>query len=63
VTDEPEQNLPIPDVSPTPLVGYQDMPQPTGRGRGLVSWIILALLTIGYLAWILVVYFLEPGIR
>jgi hypothetical protein len=39
------------------------MPQPTGRRHGLVGWIILAAMTIGYLAWTLVVYFFEPGIR
>jgi hypothetical protein len=63
VTDQPEQDRPAPDVTPTPLVGYRDIPQPTGARRGYGSWIILGLMTAGYLVWTLVVYFLEPGIR
>jgi hypothetical protein len=55
---------PEPTGSPgTPLVGYRDMPQPTGHTQSLTGWAILAAMTIGYLVWTLVVYFLEPGIR
>ncbi len=51
------------DSHGTPLVGYRDMPQPTGHAPSLIGWAILAAMTIGYLVWTLVVYFLEPGIR
>jgi hypothetical protein len=47
---------------PTPLVGYRDMPQPTGRPH-VQGWLILAVMMVIYLAWCLAVYFLEPGIR
>jgi hypothetical protein len=61
--DPSDQERPPREEPATPLVGYRDMPQPTGRRHGLVGWIILAAMTIGYLAWTLVVYFFEPGIR
>ena len=49
-----------------PLFGYRDV----GGGhvrhsrRALTrAWIILAILILFYLAWTLIVYFLEPGLR
>jgi hypothetical protein len=49
-----------------PLLGYRD----TGEGdvrhsRGSVvrAWAILVALALFYLAWTLIVYFLEPGLR
>jgi hypothetical protein len=49
-----------------PLFGYRDV----GAGdirhnrRAITrAWIVLAVLMVLYLAWTLVVYFLEPGLR
>ena len=50
-----------------PLFGYRDV----GGGDDLRhsrssltrAWVILAILIVIYLAWTLVVYFLEPGLR
>jgi hypothetical protein len=63
VTDHRQDDRPPREPAPTPLVGYRDIPQPTGRRRGVTGWVILAVMTVAYLAWTLVVYFLEPGIR
>jgi hypothetical protein len=55
---------PQPDeVRPSPLVGYRDIPQPTGQRSGVTGWVILAAMTVAYLVWTLILYFLEPGIR
>jgi hypothetical protein len=63
MSDQPGHVPSPPDVPGTPLVGYRDMPQPTGHGKTAIGWAILAAMTIGYLVWTLIVYFLEPGIR
>lgn len=63
MSDQSGQNPDPPDVHGTPLVGYRDMPQPTGHGETIISWAILAAMTVAYLVWCLAVYFLEPGIR
>jgi hypothetical protein len=63
MSDQSRQNPEPPDTHGTPLVGYRDMPQPTGHEKTGVGWAILAAMTVGYLIWTLAVYFLEPGIR
>jgi hypothetical protein len=57
-----------PDRSQTParpLVGYRDVGEDVRHSRGSLirAWIILAALVIFYLAWTLIVFFLEPGLR
>jgi hypothetical protein len=62
--EQPGQQPPSPqEQRATPLVGYRDIPQPTGRRGTVASWLILGAMTVGYLIWTLVVYFFEPGIR
>jgi hypothetical protein len=49
-----------------PLFGYRDVGGGDVRHsrRALTrAWVILAILILVYLAWTLVVYFLEPGLR
>jgi hypothetical protein len=48
-----------------PLFGYRDVGPDVRHSRGAETraWIILAVLVVCYLAWTLVVYFLEPGLR
>ncbi|MFL5960674.1 MAG: hypothetical protein ACJ75G_10455 [Gaiellaceae bacterium] len=48
-----------------PLYGYRDLGSHVRHGRANVirAWIILALLALGYLAWTLIIYFFEPGLR
>jgi hypothetical protein len=48
-----------------PLRGYRDIGPDVRHSRSNVfrAWIVLALLVLGYLAWTLVIYFLEPGLR
>jgi hypothetical protein len=49
-----------------PLAGYRDRPETADRysRRAVVrSWVILGILVLGYLAFFLPVYFLEPGLR
>jgi hypothetical protein len=60
--EEPKQ----PDRRPArPLSGYRDIGHDVRHGRPNVirAWIILAVLVLGYLAWTLIIYFLEPGLR
>jgi hypothetical protein len=58
-----------PDGTPRParpLRGYQETGEEESRyGRPAIvrSWLILALVSVLYLAWTLTVYFLEPGLR
>jgi hypothetical protein len=55
-----------PDRQPArPLRGYRDTGPDVRYGRASLmrAWIILGLLVLGYLAWTLIVYFLEPGLR
>jgi hypothetical protein len=63
MSDASGQNPEPPEVPATTLVGYRDMPQPTGHGKTTLGWAILGAMTVGYLVWTLIVYFLEPGIR
>jgi hypothetical protein len=48
-----------------PLAGYRDVGHEVPRTRRTMArtWLILAFLMAGYLAWTLIVYFLEPGLR
>jgi hypothetical protein len=47
------------------LFGYRDVGEDVRHSRSSVTraWIILGVLVVFYLAWTLVVYFLEPGLR
>jgi len=48
-----------------PLAGYRDVGPGVRHSRqSLVrAWAILAVLVCVYLAWTLIIYFLEPGLR
>jgi hypothetical protein len=48
-----------------PLAGYRDVGSHVRHTRRNVAraWIVLAILIAVYLAWTLVIYFLEPGLR
>jgi hypothetical protein len=48
-----------------PLLGYRDIGEDVRHGRRAVNraWIILAIMAVVYLAWTLLVYFVEPGLR
>jgi hypothetical protein len=48
-----------------PLYGYRDVGEDLRWSRRAVvrAWIILALMVVGWLAWTLIVYFVEPGLR
>jgi hypothetical protein len=49
-----------------PLFGYRDVGGDDVRHNRAAltrAWVILAILIVLYLAWTLVVYFLEPGLR
>jgi hypothetical protein len=48
-----------------PLVGYRDTGEEIRHSRSAVTraWLILAVIALFYLAWTLIVYFLEPGLR
>jgi hypothetical protein len=53
--------------SSRPLYGYRDIGAPEGarHSRRAVyrAWLILALLIVLYLAVVLTIYFVEPGLR
>lgn len=48
-----------------PLFGYRDVGPGARHSRSAIvrAWIILAVLVAIYLAWTLIVYFFEPGLR
>jgi hypothetical protein len=48
-----------------PLVGYRDTGEYIRHSRRAVlrAWLILGVIALFYLAWTLIVYFLEPGLR
>ena len=47
-----------------PLSGYRDTGDVRHSRQNVTrAWIILAFLIAGYLAWTLIIYFLEPGLR
>jgi hypothetical protein len=62
----PDERDDSPRVRPArPLVGYRDTGEDVRHSRGSLvrAWVILGALVIFYLAWTLIVYFLEPGLR
>jgi len=46
-------------------MGYRDTGEDVRHSRAalLRAWVILGAIAIFYLAWTLIVYFLEPGLR
>ena len=48
-----------------PLYGYRDVGEDVRWSRRALvrAWIILALMVVASLAWTLLVYFVEPGLR
>jgi hypothetical protein len=48
-----------------PLFGYRDVGEDVRHSRRaeIRGWLILLALALFYLAWTLIVYFLEPGLR
>jgi hypothetical protein len=49
-----------------PLYGYRDLGAPGARhSRAAVyrAWLILAIMIVLYLAAVLTIYFIEPGLR
>jgi hypothetical protein len=48
-----------------PLYGYRDTGAPARHSRQAVvrSWVILAVMLLLYLAVVLTIYFVEPGLR
>jgi hypothetical protein len=48
-----------------PLFGYRDVGEDVRHSRRAIqkAWVILAVMALFYLAWTLIVYFLEPGLR
>jgi hypothetical protein len=48
-----------------PLYGYRDVGAGARHSRAAVvrSWVILAFLIVLYLAVVLTIYFVEPGLR
>jgi hypothetical protein len=60
MADEPQQR------PARPLVGYRDVgehEQRDTREAHIRAWVILGVIAAVYLAWTLIVYFLEPGLR
>jgi hypothetical protein len=57
---------PPPQRPARPLVGYRDVgehDQRHTREAHIRSWVILGVIAAVYLAWTLIVYFFEPGLR
>jgi hypothetical protein len=48
-----------------PLLGYRDVGEDVRHSRAAINraWVILAIMVVLYLAWTLIVYFFEPGLR
>jgi hypothetical protein len=48
-----------------PLAGYRDVGHDVRHSRRNVTraWIVLAMLMAMSLGWMLIIYFLEPGLR
>ena len=48
-----------------PLHGYRDVGEDVRHSKRAVqrAWVILVVMALFYLAWTLIVYFLEPGLR
>jgi hypothetical protein len=59
---------PQPPLQPArPLAGYRDIGAPAGarhtRQAVTRAWVILAVMIVIYLAIMLTIYFVEPGLR
>ena len=54
-----------PRRSARPLMGYRDVGEDVRHSRAAVNraWVILAIMVVVYLAWTLMVFFIEPGLR
>ena len=61
----PTQGEPPQPGPARPLAGYRDIGEDVRHSRGSMvrAWVILGALVLFYLAWTLIVYFLEPGLR
>ena len=48
-----------------PLLGYRDVGEDVRHSRQAVNraWVILAIMVVLYVAWTLIIYFFEPGLR
>jgi hypothetical protein len=48
-----------------PLFGYRDVGEDVRHSPRAIrmAWVILAIMAAFYLAWTLIVFFLEPGLR
>jgi hypothetical protein len=48
-----------------PLLGYRDVGEDVRHSRAAVNraWVILGIMVVLYLAWTLLVFFVEPGLR
>jgi hypothetical protein len=67
---EPDRMAPGPDrrrrglLPARPLYGYRDVGGVRhGRAATVRAWVILAVLIVLYLAVMLTIYFVEPGLR
>ncbi len=48
-----------------PLYGYRDVGEDVRHSPRAIrrAWVILLIMVLFYLAWTLIVFFLEPGLR
>jgi hypothetical protein len=48
-----------------PLLGYRDVGEDVRYSRAAVNraWVIVAIMVVLYLAWTLIVFVFEPGLR
>jgi hypothetical protein len=48
-----------------PLVGYRDIGEDVRHSKPAIAraWIFVLVMSLFYLVWTLIVYFLEPGLR
>jgi hypothetical protein len=48
-----------------PLFGYRDVGEDVRHSPRAIrrAWVIVAILVLFYLAWTLIIYFVEPGLR
>lgn len=56
---------PEPRPQERPLLGYRDVGADVRHSRAAQNraWVILAIMVVLYLAWTLLVFFVEPGLR
>ena len=48
-----------------PLFGYRDIGEDVRHSRPAITraWVLVVVMSLFYLGWTLIVYFLEPGLR